>query len=254
MIKDFGEDCKTMGEIFVAERNRLGSYLGRVHAPNASVTFLKDNQIKFTIVVNLLTGEVYVAYEKGIFVANIRNLKDESSLTKRVIFRNDDESESMLCYNAKGKYDNNLQGTHLRLFPLDTSVEKPLGPLRFAYLIDMGKDKSISVIAHNGEKIQEALPNIAMAFFSSGELLAFKFFCDREYHEARAGKLLTPVLQNSLYPPGLMINTGLRLKFLNNHEYPSQFRDTTVIISAHNEPALAKMLGMVDQGFAMRIV
>ncbi|MBT7228941.1 hypothetical protein HN859_05465 [Candidatus Parcubacteria bacterium] len=255
MIKDFGKDCKTMGEVFAAERKSVGTYLSRVHAPNASVTFLKDNQIKFTIVVNFLTGEVYVAYEKGVFVANIKTLRDEASLSKRVIFRNDDESESMLCYNAEGRYNNNLQGTHLRFFPLDTSIEKPLGPLRFAYLLDIDKDnKPISVVAHNGEKIQEALPNIAIAFFSYGELMAFKLFCDREYHEARAGKLLTPVLQNSLYRQGLMVNTGLRLIFLNNHEYPSQFRDTTVIISAHNEPALAKMLGMVEQGFAMRIV
>jgi hypothetical protein len=255
MIEEFGDSCQTMGQIFDAELKRIGKPLARVQAPNASVTFLKDNQIRFAIVLNLLTGEVFVAYERGVFCGSIRRITNESKLSTRVSFK-DTEKLLMLCYNKKGKYDNNRRGTHLRFFPLENGIKSPIGPLRFAYLLDDSREvvSNIGVIAHSGEKIQESLPNIAVAFFSAGKLLAFKLFCDREYHEKRAGKLLTPVLQNSIYNPGLIINTGLKLTFLNNHDYPSQFRDTTVIVPADNDPAVTMMRGMVDQGFAVQIV
>jgi len=196
-----------------------------------------------------------VAYERGVFCGSIRRITNESKLSTRVSFK-DTEKLLMLCYNKKGKYDNNRRGTHLRFFPLENGIKSPIGPLRFAYLLDDSREvvSNIGVIAHSGEKIQESLPNIAVAFFSAGKLLAFKLFCDREYHEKRAGKLLTPVLQNSIYNPGLIINTGLKLTFLNNHDYPSQFRDTTVIVPADNDPAVTMMRGMVDQGFAVQIV
>ena len=255
MIKQFGDSCQTMGDIFAAELKRIGKPLARVQSPNASVTFLKDNQIRYAIILNLLTGEVFVAYERGVFYGPISRITDESKLHNRIIIKNS-ESMQMLCYNKKGKYDNNLNGTHLRFFTIDNGIDSPIGPIRFAYLLDDRRNpvSNIGVIAHNGEKIQESLPNIAVAFFSSGSLLAFKLFCDREYHEQRAGKLLTPVLQNSIYNPGLIINSGLKLTFLNNHDYPSQFRDTTVIVSANNDPAVTMLRGMVDQGFAVQIV
>ncbi len=98
------------------------------------------------------------------------------------------------------------------------------------------------------------MPNIAVAFFSGGDLLAYKLFCDREYHEHRAGKLLTPNLQNSIYDDGLIMNRGLKLMFLNNQEYPSEFRDTTLIVPRDNEAAIAMMNGMVESDYALRII
>jgi hypothetical protein len=59
---------------------------------------------------------------------------------------------------------------------------------------------------------------------------------------------------NSLFNQGLIVNTGLKLTFLNNHLYPSEFRDTTVIIPTENEAALTLMNGMVDREYAMRII
>ena len=110
------------------------------------------------------------------------------------------------------------------------------------------------MIAHNGEKIQELLPNVAMALFSHGALQAFKLFCDPDSLQERAGRDMTPNLANSLYSPGLLVHTGIKSAFLNNYEYPSDFRDTTVVVPSANEAALTMLTGMVARGYAVRIV
>ena len=143
-----------------------------------------------------------------------------------------------------------------RFFSLDErSSQRPIGPLRFTYLINYdSKPSGVGLVAHNGEKIQELLPNISIALFSKGELQAYKLFCDPEFTQERNGKEMTPVLANSLYSSGLLVNTGIKSTFLNNYDYPSEFRDTTVITPATNEPAVTMMTGMVERKYALRIV
>ena len=254
LIEDFGKDSKNMKEVFAKAKQAMGDS-ARLTSSNSSVTLLKDNRIVFSIILNLITGEIYVAYERGVFVGHINKVTDVEKMKTRVRFA-DQEGLTMLCYTKGEKYQNNRLGTHLRFFPVVDESSSPIGPLRFAYLMADSRGKplsDISIIAHNGEKIQEALPNIAVAFFSGGELQAYKLFCDREYHSYRAGMQLTPNIANSIYR-GLIINTGLRLTFLNNHDYPSQFRDTTVIVPTANEAGVTMMRGMVERGFAMQIV
>jgi len=41
---------------------------------------------------------------------------------------------------------------------------------------------------------------------------------------------------------------------LNNHDYPSEFRDTTLIVPKENEAAVTMMVGMVEREFAIRII
>jgi hypothetical protein len=256
IIEEHSKNCKTMGEVFDAETNKIGEDHARVEACNSSVTLLKDNTIKYSVILNLFTGEFFVAYEPGVFYANLKEVDSVSDFLNEVKFK-EDELHNMLFYTQRGKYENNRIGTHLRFFNLDSTIKSPGGPNRFTYLLEEnGKEKvsSIGVIAHNGEKIQESLPNIAVAYFSKGQLQAYKLFCDRSYNDHRAGKVLTPNLQNSLYNQGLIENMGIKLKFLNNHEYPSEFRDTTVIVPSTNEYALTLMDGMVKRHSAIRIV
>lgn len=256
IIQQHGEECTTIGQVFDAERQKIGDKRARVEACNSSVTLLKDNMIKYSMMLNLFTGEVFVAYEPGVFYADITQLNGAECLEKRAKFKTD-ETLTMLCYTQEGKYENNRMGTHLRFFDLDTSIKSPGGPIRFTYLLEETNKEpvsSIGVIAHNGEKIQESLPNIAVAYFSNGELQAYKLFCDRDYNEHRAGKGLTPNLQNSIYNQGMITNMGIKLEFLNNHQYPSEFRNTTVVFPTENEAALTLMEGMVKRNFAIRII
>lgn len=259
IIANHEATCTTMGEVFDAERARIGEAHSKVEAPNASVTLLKDNMIKYSIVLNLLTAEVFVAFapvnhDPGVFYGNIQDIHSVDDLQQRAKFRSD-ETLQMLCYSEGEKYESNRQGTHLRFFHLVSSIRNPGGPNRFTYLLEGTQEVSpVGVIAHNGEKIQESLPNIAVAFFSNGELAAYKLFCDRQYTKDRGGKLLTPNIQNSIYNAGFLTNTGLKLTFLNNHDYPSEFRDTTVIVPVKNEVAMTLLAGMCVRGYALRII
>ncbi|HIG93793.1 MAG TPA: hypothetical protein VJI32_05785 [Candidatus Nanoarchaeia archaeon] len=256
IIEEHGSAGTTMGEVFDFERKKIGESHARVEGCNSSVTLLKDNMIKYSLILNLFTGEVFVAYPGGIFSGDIKIVDTIDDLKNEVTFKRD-ETLNMLCYSEGSKYENNRKGTHLRHFPQEMNIKSPGGPIRFTYLLEEGKEKvsSVGVIAHNGEKIQESLPNIAVAFFSKGKLWAYKLFCSQEFvNEHRAGKGLTPNLQNSIYNHGLLTNTGLKLEFLNNHDYPSDFRDTTVIAPASNDPAITLLEGMVRRDYAIRII
>jgi len=248
-----------IGNVFDREVELVGEAAARRHACNTSVTLIKDNMIKYTVVTNLLTGDIYVGYPLGGFRGDVKSVCSLDTIKTPLEF-DDSENLLMLCYTRQqGKYETNRKGTHLRFLPLHKSATAgigPVGPLRFANLVRHGdeRDSEIGIVAHNGEKVQEALPNISMALFSKGALQAYKLFCDPEYTEERGGKDLTPVLANSLYSPGLLVNTGVKSTFLNNYDYPSEFRDTTAIISSKNEAALTMFIGMVERGYATRIV
>jgi len=251
IVRKHSSDCKTIGQVFDREAEMLGND-ARVESVNSSVTLLYDNMIKYSIVLNHFTAEMFVGYEKGVFVSDVDDIETEDQLVEGVRFK-DKESLDMVCYTKDGKYEDNRFGTHLRFFPRYEKRKSPGGPNRFANLL-ADEQGPVGVIAHNGEKIQESLPNIAMAFFSCDNLKAYKMFCDRKHTNHRAGRGLTPNLENSIYSNGLLINTGLKLGFLNEREYPSQFRDTTLITPTANEPAVTMMEGMVQRNYAIQII
>jgi len=252
-------DCKTMGEIFDKAVNELGEERAKREACTSSITLIKDNMIKYSLILNLFNGDAILAYPKGVFVNNINKRPVLEDFVDKVEFRedyNDEKRYHLLCYTGREEYKNNLRGTLLRFFILDDEIKFKSGPMRFAYLTQT-EDKNIpkvGLIAHNGEKIQEFLPNIAVALFSKGNLQAYKLFCDPKYTEQRSGKQLTPTIANSLFSDGLIPNMGIKSTFLNNYDYPSEFRDSTIIISSENEAARRVMFSMAVQKDAVRIV
>lgn len=252
------ESNDRVGAVLDRERDRVGDLAARRHACNTSVTLIKDNAIKYTLVLNLMTGDVYLGWPRGVTSGDIQRASDAESVSTPVRFHGG-ESLQMLCYTRpEGKYETNRASTHLRFFPLEPAAFAkigPVGPMRFTNLVRFGEEpQPVGLIAHNGEKIQELLPNVAIAFFSNGELAAYKLFCDFDGVEERAGKDMTPTLANSLYGNGRLVNAGVQSVFLNNHDYPSDFRDTTVVFPVTNEAAMTMLTGMVEREYAVRIV
>lgn len=254
LIEEGNGTYANLGEVFDAERERIGDARARLESVNSSITLLKDQKFKYTAVLNFFTGEVFVASEDGIFSGDLTTARGVDDIRTPVAFK-DVENLNALFYNKRGKYEQNRLGTHLRFFALDENIRSPGGPNRFTYLLDDPEGVSdIGVIAHNGEKIQESLPNIAVAYFSQGALAAYRLKCDRTHKAHRKGKRLTPVRRNSIYEDDLIEKTGVDVLFLNNHEYPSEFRDTTVIAPASNDAAMTILTGMETRGYAFRIV
>lgn len=246
--------ARTMGELFDAEKNAQGA-LARIDGCNSSVTLIRENDIKYTVVLNLFNGEVFVANPEGIFHGSITEDEPEDIMSGEEIHFCKNESIDMVCYSKGEKYDENRKGTHLRFFNLVEDVVQPGGPIRFTYLLDdSSRVGVVGLIANNGEKIQESLPNIAMAYFSKGELQAYKLFCDPKYSQSRSGRALTPNLMNSLFDNGKILTHGIKSQFLGFYDYPSQFRDTTVVVPKANKRALTMLEGMVGRDYAIRIV
>lgn len=256
LIAEMDEPGMTLGDIFDAERERLGEQ-ARVEGCNSSVTLIKDNKLKYSVILNLFTGEAYCAFEEGVFKGDIRRISAKRP-GHRVTFRSD-ETDDILFYTKPGKYDSNRHGTCLRFFDL-VSIPKPGGPIRFTYLLEENAHlSSVGLIAHNGEKIQESLPNVVVAFWARDkerrrQLASFRLHCEEDYKEHQKGYRLTPVLRNSIYEHGLIRQTGIKAGFLNNREYPSAFRDTIVTSPIGNGRAMATLYGLIHMEQAMRIV
>ena len=253
LIEKYKSKCSTLGELFDLELERIGSKRACLDGCTSSVTFLKDNMMKYSVILNFFTGEVVISYPKGVYTADINKVKSANDFSKKVKFRNDN-SMDMLCYTKPGEYEKNRKNTHLSFFHFMKEIKSPGGPSRFNYLRKELQDvTSVGVIAHNGEKIQESLPNIVTALYSGGRLKAYKLYCDPSHLEYINDRPLTPNLKNSLYY-GMIRNKGINNQFFNNRKYPGESRDTTIIVPVWNEPAITMMKGMVERQFAEMIV
>jgi len=256
IITEHGHSCRTMGDVFDAELERIGEAHARVEGCNTSFTLLKDNDIKYSIILNLFTGEVFLAYEKGVFSGEILKNDSIDSFTQTLDFKTG-LGMNILFYTKEEKYQNNSRGTHLDYFDLDSTIKSPGGPIRFTYLLqeeERNRTNDINLIAHNGEKIQESLPNIAVAYFSGGNLKAYKMLCERKFVGLRGDKLLTPNFRYSIYNEGGIERAGIDLSFLNFYDYPSEFRDTTIIVPKANHQALTMLKGMEKKGYAIPLI
>ncbi|MBL7160754.1 MAG: hypothetical protein ISS93_02810 [Candidatus Aenigmarchaeota archaeon] len=257
-IMKLAEPGERVGKAFERALGEMGDNVNRF-APNSSITMLRDDMIKYTIVLNLLTGDVYVGSLRGVFRGNIKGIKSFEDINTPLEFSHEHKN-TLLCYTReKGKYEDNRKGTHLDRFDLHKSAKEkigPTGPMRFTYLLKFGDslDGEVGVIAHNGEKVQEALPSNGISLFSRGQLLAYKLYCMPEYKKERDGRELTPAEPNSIYHHGSICNRGVKCTFLGRYDYPSQFRDTTVIVPAGNYPVVDVMKKMVVNNEAVRIV
>lgn len=254
---------KIIGDIYDEERKNYSSDVQAwQESPNSSVTFLKDSQIKYSLILSHTTGELFLASpEHAVLHANINNVNDYHDFKEPVEFKQD-AGFNLLCFTLTGKdglknkYELNREGTNLRYFNLlDRSFHGPPGPARWTNLVyNSAEDREpVHAIAHNGEKIQESLPNVAVALFSDGKLGAYKLFCDPHYLNTRV-KVLTPNLQSSIYDRDGLVTGGIRLSFLNNNDYPSEFRDTTVVVARANDAATTLLDGMTYQHKAIRLV
>ena len=258
IVKKHTKNAKTIGSVFDNYLNYLTSK-GRkieaaVAAPNVSFTFIRQRSIIYTMVLNLVTSEVYVAHAGGILTGKLNDKKESSlsDLTQGFEFnhavRKPKENLNMVCYASGEKYLANLEGTSLTLFQRITEIPKPVGPLRFRYLSkDIDEELTpVGLIAYNGEKVQELLPSVAMAYFSQGELWVWKLLCDQDYIKQRAGKDMTPHLGNSLFGQGPISRYGIEPDHMSYHRTPNNFRDTVVITTKDNAQVNTMMAGLVN--------
>jgi hypothetical protein len=228
-----------LGELFDFYRDEAGEKV-RVTAPVSALSLIRDGELKYSLVLNLFTGEVYASYEGGVFAGDINLAADVGSISRRVEWR-DDAKPLLLCNRAGADRCKNYTASHLEeFFGHDLSATYFVGPSRFTYLLkeNQGHFPQIGVIAHNREGIQEIISNLGMAVYSGGALRAYKLFCP-EYE--------LPFFK------GEIAGKGLDTRVLDELMYPGDYRDTTVIVPSANEGGVRKMEGAVEKGYGMRL-
>jgi len=262
LVENMSRDYDTLGELFDATRDEWGP-LALVQAPNTSVTFYREGEIKYTIILNLITAEVLVGCEVGVFREDITGIEKVDDLKNPVRWRTDyhiedlaSELHTVVTYVASEKYQRNFVGTYMNsLFQPAERFEGPVGPLRIAFLIDDAAeiDQRVGAIFYNGEKCQESGPAIAMAYFSRRAVCGWKLFCDREYTERRRDRPLTPNEQNSMYR-GWIEHKGVNLGHLQDRGHPSEVRDSILLVPHSNIAAYITARGLEATRRATRLL
>ncbi|MDI6721577.1 MAG: hypothetical protein QMD85_04245, partial [Candidatus Aenigmarchaeota archaeon] len=81
IMKRLGTKGDRVGTAFDRELDRVGEARARRHACNTSVTLMKDNEIKYTAVLNLLTGDIYIGSAKGVYRSVITSVNTATDLS-----------------------------------------------------------------------------------------------------------------------------------------------------------------------------
>jgi len=231
---------ENLGQLFDSYEEKLGD-LARISAPVSALTFIKVGELKYSMVLNFFTGEIYVAYENGVMVGNINHALSVDSIDEEVNWRQDGK-QLLTCNMRRESRCRNFEASHLNeFFRLDKSVSYFAGPSRFTYLLAGAEDlfPDLGVVCHNKEGIQEIISNIGVALYSGGRLKAYKLCCP-EYEK--------PFFR------GMIAETGVNSSVLEQLIYPGDYEDTTVVVPSSNTKAVVKMDEIVDKGYGMRLV
>jgi hypothetical protein len=244
-----------LGKVFDAVHEENGHSISMIVAPTTSFTMIRDGELKFSVVANLVRGDVFSMSQDGIYVGNPAMEPRESIFIYKQFGFREQMGDKMVCYCGREPYALNMAHTGLGgLFERDEMITFAAGPSRFSYLLPEAEEHfpDTGVLAYNGEPAQEFLPTLAAAFFSGGRLNAYKLCASCDISEDKGFKM-TPAPEESMFS-GMIGEKGLRLDVLDCKEYPSEYSDTLVVVPVSNGPAYKKMEQAVAEGAAMRLV
>jgi len=262
-IESLGKDeiSKSISEL--AGQDTVGIWEGMFEKPasitgaTSSLTCIRKGVIIFTVIINYITGEIFVACEQGIVRFNIKLCTDNSELEKinlnhilttgkRIAFsscktscRNGEDYLRFVTFLGKTGYEENFRDSMLFVGEAKKHLhhKEPGGPSRVLYLSELQKDPPIGFVVANGEKITEWSHWLAFVKFAKTEqnkpaLRLFEISIEQPW--TKDGILMSP-------PPCYSIfqregdRSYLDLSRISNFRHPSKFRSMLVIIPTDNE-------------------
>jgi hypothetical protein len=148
----------------MVERGRKSAF---INSPTTSIALQEGERFVYSIVLNWFTGEIVLAYEKGVYMFPVKRgmtLDDVSKLPQ--VQYSSRRGANILCYNKPGDYQTNLD-TFFSSFMLQNGFTT--GPNRGCYLMtDFVGGHNIHVVGYNREKLTESAPLIAQAQYGNG--------------------------------------------------------------------------------------
>lgn len=240
--------------------------------PFGSITAVRHHEVLFNVMINYVSGNVYVACDAVVgrigidcvFASGgrsvLRGTREILNLIEPIIFGDGlppaaDQAQRFITYCSgpeRKKYESNLVASGIfRDLPIGRireqllAYDEPGGPARVLCL-QAGNPFGIGFILSNGEKIGEWLGWLAYVRYSNCRLCAFEISFDSSW--TRDQILMAPGPAYSVLGNRPTSGTALpqkkfqlnipKLSFLDN---PSRYRGTIIICSASNWETIRNM-------------
>ncbi len=238
--------ARTVENVFLEYRERWKDRFGNptISGASASVTAIRDRQILFNVMVNYVTGELFVADSMG---PRRILIKDESGEEhgNDVRFRSAAKaSGKFVTFLGKSGYAENLTKSGLGLQEGDCPDPWTGGPLRILHLSDLG-DGDVSFIMSNGEKVCEWIGWLAWVKFArdpwqldEDSLWAFRLFF--ECPRTKELVLVAPAPHYSIFAEEEGI-TRVDLQRMFQLPDPSHYRETILVTPRKDVGAIGRV-------------
>jgi hypothetical protein len=257
-IKDIFED-KNIIDKWEAE---CGDKI-ELSGPYGSITAIRHDSILFNVMINYITGIIYIASDAGVGKLSMSDIFDENE--QAIIKRTRDllntvesisfggsliESKKFIAFCSGKKYEDNLISAKIfanegieQIRKEYLKYDNPGGPARILYL---KAPLNSGFILSNGEKIGEWLGWLAYVKYSPQKLRAYEISFDSTW--TRDQILMAPgpaysILVNNIEEdkgiPYVKVKLNMsKLKFLDN---PSRYRSTILICPETNREIIMRM-------------
>ena len=242
--------------------NRFGGNI-ELSGPYGSITAIRHNNILFNVMINYITGTIYVASDANlgkISMSDIYENGDEPILKRTGYIINNfkpisfgkslKDPKKFVTFCEGSKYEDNLISSGIfekcdleEMFSEHVVLKNPGGPARILYL---QSPPACSFILANGEKIGEWLGWLAYVKYSAGKLRAYEISFDKTWTRDQIlmapgpaySILVNDILEDKGLPYANVQVNMLKLQFLDN---PSRYRSTLLICPETNREIIMKM-------------
>lgn len=236
---------------------RIGGAPASITGPTSSITCVRKGAIIFSVILNYVTGTIFVASPGGVHYLNLPSYFDpalekidfETVLSRgeelnfpstRILCPNVDDCRRFVTFLGKSGYKENFTDSHIFVEGSDGFLHhsEPGGPSRPLYLSQLQQEHSpVGFVMANGEKISEWIHWLAFVKFARTNqngpaLRLFEISLERPWTK-------DGMLMSTSGPYSLFVGDGseayLDISRLRNYHNPSKFRSMLVVTPYDNE-------------------
>ncbi len=221
-------------------------------APYGSISFVREGQITFNVMIDYQSGELFVACRAMTKHGHLERCPDPErmvSLGEDITFGPRGGSDFVCFVGEKGTRKGDLYAQHLLDLPFRGEGNEPQpiyaepgGPARILYLAsrpDLEFGQEVACVLSNGEKICEWFGWLAYVSFSNSQLAVYELYAQKL--SSRDMILLAPPPNYSLFTVSDDYRCSLNLDRITMLDIPVYYRSALVVAHEGSTEILAEM-------------
>jgi len=237
-----------VGQVFETYRSQWTKKLGNpaISGASGSITAIRDGTILFNVMINYVTGEIFIADSMGTRKTSIPD-RDRGLDPVQLEFSTttaDPRSRDFATFLGKEGYEENMKKCNIGIHAKDCIDPWTGGPMRILHFSEL-RNKNVSFILSNGEKVCEWIGWLAWVKYAKDPkqsdepaLHAFRLF----FESPRTKKLVlvAPAPHYSIF----VSKDGeqkIDLERMFQLPDPSHYRETILIAPKENIRAVARV-------------